>query len=429
MVSEIEQLNDRLRRGALALFDSLSSVGRNAIYPRDIPFQAEQARGARLNATIGQMTDGHGSILQVPALVAPLGSMADEELNLGLSYSPIGGLPELRDHWCRWQRPAGEPRRSLPLVTCGLTHGLALCADLFGGPGRRVLVPRPGWGNYRQVFGLRTGAEMIEVSSYREGRWQPEAMARAVSQLDGEDPVVLLLNLPSNPGGYMPTREQRQLLIESLLGEAESRPMVVLCDDAYSGLVHDQDVPSRSLFWDLCGAHENVVAVRLAGSTKELSFFGGRVGFLTFDVDPGAEAAQALESKLMCLVRAGIGSPPALSQVVLLHALQSASIDAEVEQLRQRMKRRHRALSQALTGIEERSGGRLRALPCNAGVFALLELTDGSSAEALRVRLLEEQSTGVVAIADRYVRLAFCSVASESLAEVVERVERALSPE
>ena len=173
------------------------------------------------------------------------------------------------------------------MVTAGLSHGLSLLADLFGGEGKAVAVPQPFWGNYRQAFATRTGSRLLTAPAYVDGRYNPRAIADALAGLPPGEPAVGILNLPSNPGGYSPDREERRATVESLLAEADRRPLVVICDDAYAGLVFEPEIPRESLFWELAGAHPNLAAVKVDGATKEFSFFGGRVGFLTFAVDAG----------------------------------------------------------------------------------------------------------------------------------------------
>ena len=283
----LEQQNRALRDDQPALWAALSETARRAIYPADIPFQAAQARSADYNATIGQITDGHGRVLQLPSVERLLGGLSAEERNTALLYSPIGGLDPLREAWRDRERrlsgrdPATLPETSLPLVTAGLTHALALAADLFGGADRAVLIPDPCWGNYNQVFGLRTGARMLSYPFYRDGRYRPDGVLEAARDLAPEEPVTVILNFPSNPGGYMPTADERAALVDALLELCEMRSVVVLCDDAYAGLVFDDAVPAESIFWDLLGRDERLIPVRGSGATKEFLLFGGRVGFLT----------------------------------------------------------------------------------------------------------------------------------------------------
>ena len=60
--------NEAIAAACPALFELLSPLGRRAFFPPDIPFQAAQARGKTYNGTIGQITDGYGQAVPVPAL-------------------------------------------------------------------------------------------------------------------------------------------------------------------------------------------------------------------------------------------------------------------------------------------------------------------------------------------------------------------------
>ncbi len=422
-----QQTTAAIRDASPALAAALSPLGRRVAYPPGIPFQAAEARGAELNATIGQITDGRGSAVPLPPMAAALGGLAPEDRNRAFLYSPVEGLPELRQRWREWQRRGGATTpSSLPLVTVGLTHGLSLAADLFAGEGRAVAVPAPFWGNYRQTFEARTGARLLAAPAYRDGRFNPEALAEALAGLPAGEPAVAIVNVPSNPGGYSPTVDERAELRDSLLGVARRRPLVVLCDDAYAGLVYEVGIPPESMFWELAGLDPNLVPVKIDGGTKEFSFFGGRVGFLTFPFEPESEAAAALESKVKCLVRATVGSPVAASQAVLLQALRDGGAAAHVEAVRALLAGRYRALKGALAGADREL---FTPLPFNSGCFALLELSErlGTSAEAARKRLLAEESTGLVSVGERFLRIAFCSVDETALPELVRRIERGLA--
>lgn len=366
-----------------------------------------------------------------PAAGAPPGVAAaldlpPEDLALALAPSPVNGLAELRRRWRLWQRrsaPPGVPS-TLPVTTVGLAHGLSLLADLFGGEGKAVATPSPFWGNYRQAFATRTGARMLTAPAYVDGHYDPRALARALASLPDGEPAVAILNLPSNPGGYSPTVPERAELVASLVEVAERRPLVVLCDDAYAGLVFEEGVPAASPFWELAGAHPNLAPVKIDGGTKEFSFFGGRVGFVTFALDPGSEAAGAIEGKVRALVRATVGAPAAASQVVLLRALRSAWIEREVEAVRLLLAGRYRALDGALAAADP---ALLAVQPFNSGCFALVELPEGLDAHAVRKHLLSHHSTGLISIEPRYLRIAHCSVDAAALPELVRRLEHGVS--
>jgi aspartate/methionine/tyrosine aminotransferase len=420
--------NEAIAAACPPLFELLSPLGRRAFFPPDIPFQAAQARGKTYNGTIGQITDGYGQAVPVPALAAALDGLPSQARNRALLYSPVEGIPEVRRAWRAWQRRnlRDELPSTLPQVVAGLTHGLSVAADLFGGEGRPVVIPAPFWGNYRQTFGVRTGARIVPAPAYRDRRFDPSALGAALDELPEGEPAVALVNFPSNPGGYSPTLVERRALIGSLAAAAERRSLLVLCDDAYAGLVFEEEVPRGSLFWDLIGLHPNLVPLKVDGATKEFSFFGGRVGFVTFPFPPDSEIAAALESKLKGLVRGVMGSPVATSQMLLLAALEAPDAEAQVESVRLLLGERYRALQAALARVDPRL---LRPLPFNSGCFALVELAEelGVAAEEARLHLLEHHDTGLVSVQPRFLRVAFCSVAADAIPEMVGRMERGVA--
>jgi aspartate/methionine/tyrosine aminotransferase len=396
-------INAPLERDAPALFQALSALGRRVFFSPDVPVRA--------------------AALRLPGVVSAF-QLCGQDLDQALLESPPEGLPEVRRRWREWQRrlaPAGSPS-SLPLVTSGLSHGLSLAADLFGVEGRAVAIPQPFWGNYRQAFATRMGARVLTAPAYVDGRYNPRAIPDALAGVPAGEPAVGILNIPSNPGGYTPDRAERRATVEALLEEADRRPLVVVCDDAYAGLVYEPDVPRESLFWDLAGTHPSLVPLKVDGATKEFSFFGGRVGFLTFAVEPDSEAARSLESKVKALLRSTLGSPAAASQVILLQALRQEGIGREIEAVRLLLEGRYRALKGALARTDP---ARVTVLPFNSGCFALVELPErlGLDSEAVRKHLLARHDTGLISIAPRYLRIAHCSVDAEALPELVRRLE------
>jgi aspartate/methionine/tyrosine aminotransferase len=425
----LTQVNQALAEESPALARCLSGLGRRVFLPRGIPVQAQEARGKTYNGTIGLVTDGHGGAVPLPSMAAALAPLPAADRTPAFLYSPVTGIPELRQRWRGWQRHTlptalAEVPSSLPVVTCGLSHSLSILADLFGGEDRTVIIPGPYWGNYNHVFTTRTGARVLAADAYRNRRFNPLAFEEAVAQdslLGPEDPILAVVNWPSNPGGYSPTDEERSLLRDSLHRLADRRPVIAVCDDAYAGLVYETHISRRSLFWDLIGLHEQLIPIKVDGATKEFSFFGGRVGFLTFPFAAESAAAKALESKVGGLTRSTVGSPVASSQMILLQALRREDVATEVESIRLLLEGRYRQLKPAL---EAADGDLLEALPFNSGCFALVRLvSDDITAEDVRLHLLAEHDTGLCSVGDRFVRIAHCSVAAEMLPELVRRLE------
>jgi hypothetical protein len=94
--AEAQERNDRLQALNPTLFEALSPLGKRAFFPKGIPFQANQSKGCRINATIGQITDGAGNPFPLAPLAEKLSSLNPKDAFL---YSPVGGREPARKAW------------------------------------------------------------------------------------------------------------------------------------------------------------------------------------------------------------------------------------------------------------------------------------------------------------------------------------------
>lgn len=422
-MSEADRLNAILEARAPGLAACLSPLGRQAAFPKGIPFQAGQAKSARLNATIGQVTDGAGSPLPLPTMAAAAGDLDAKTCFL---YSPQPGHTEVRELWQALQlRRAGrtEAKSTLPFATHGLSHGLSLVADLFVDADTTVVLPAPSWGNYRLLFGMRTGAHFVDYPFYDGERFHLEAFGAALDSVEGKGLVVL--NFPANPTGYSPTPDEADAIVARVA--AHPHPLVIVVDDAYQGVVHEDGYLDHSLYWRMIDAADPArhVVLKVDGATKELMFFPSRIGFLTAAIDD-EEAEAAWTSKVNGLVRGTVGSPPGPSQALMLSALRDldgylAEYGARVGEI----SARYRALKGALDALDN---PRLSPWPFNSAYFALVGVDPSIDVEALRVKLLAERSCGVIAIgAINAIRLAYCSTAADDLPEIVRHIDEVVA--
>ena len=421
MMSKAERLNRLLEENHPAAAACLSPLGRAAAFPQGIPAQAREARDCQYRATIGQITDGRGNPLPLPSMAALLPNLDPKGAFL---YAPQGGIPELRTAWRdRMTRELPSAEISNPLVTLALTHGLSLVADLFADRDTEVVVPNPSWGNYKAIFRMRREANLVRWQYFdATGRLNVPAFQDALAQVETKGVVVL--NFPGNPTGYTPTAEEAREMVD-VLAAHRGAPLVVVCDDAYQGLYHQENVHRRSLFWDLLENPnpDRILPVKIDGATKEFAFFGGRVGFLTFGANEAT--GETLNDKAIAISRATVSAMPGPSQQVLLAALEHPDLEPQLEALRTEMTSRYQILHQALSRLV---GTPLTPYPFNSGCFALLDVGAGLDAGHLRKRLLNEQSVGLVCIADvNALRIAYCSMAPEDIIPMVERLVSAVT--
>jgi aspartate/methionine/tyrosine aminotransferase len=322
------EANDFLSAAAPAVWAALSPLGRRALQPASfLPLQTAEARGKAFNATIGQITDGHGTAVPLPAMAAALAGLDDAERSRAFLYAPVEGVAELRRAWRTWQRrglsaaPASpaSPASSLPMVTAGTAQARSLAAELFAGEGTRVVLPHPRREEDHELFSVRLGAHAVPLDCTSGGHFDPAAIARHLAELPLGEPAVVLLEFPRGETGYTPVVRERASFCSAMAREAEHRPLVVIVDDTWEGL----GTPSASFFWSLAGRHPNLIPLKVDGADGQLGFPGGRVGFLTFPCEPESDLARSLESKAKMLLRAQVGSPPAMTQMILWRALRA----------------------------------------------------------------------------------------------------------
>lgn len=419
-MDDADRLNAVLRREHPATERMLSPLGRRLAFPRGIPFQADEARGSRIDATIGQLTDGEGSPIPLPALLASVDGLDPAATFL---YAPIDGPRPLREAWgARERRLAGGPAfaTSLPFLSHGLTHSLSIVSSLFADPDTDIIVPAPAWENYDLIFEMYAGARIVRYAVTTEGRFDISGLARALAQIRTKGIVVL--NFPSNPAGWMPTAADVAQIVEVLT--QHPGPLVVVTDDAYQDWVYESDRHPRSLFWDIAAKAdpERLLVLKSDGATKELVFFASRVGFLTHTVTGTGETA--LLSKLKTVVRGTVGCASGPAMAMVQRALLDPNLEHDIAERRALLADRYQVLKSALGSLDP---SKVTIHPFNSAFFVFLELVPGIDAEAVRQRLLRESSVGAIAFrAENAIRLAYCSIHRDRLPDLVDALVHAI---
>ena len=232
-------------------------------------------------------------------------------------------------------------------MTCALTHAISCAGYLFLDAGDEVIIPDLYWDNYELVFENARGAKIKTFNTFKNGGFDTEALKAALAESKSNKKVVLL-NFPNNPTGYTAT-EVEAVEIAKILTEcaAAGNKVVALLDDAYFGLVYEEGVTKESLFVKLVDAHENLLAVKLDGPTKEDYVWGFRVGFMSFGFKGATEAQlKALEDKAAGTVRGNISNAPSISQKILLAAYQSAEYAQQKAEKYATLKKRYDIIKQ-----------------------------------------------------------------------------------
>jgi aspartate/methionine/tyrosine aminotransferase len=407
------ELNRQLEEAAPEVLEMLSGLGRRLYFPKGILTQSAEAkqRGHTANATIGIATEAGGPMV-LPSVTRHLQGVGAAD---AFPYAPPAGRMGLRERWQEKmlaENPSLAGKRiGLPITTSAITHGLQLVGELFVDPGDCLLLPDKLWGNYRLLFGVRLGAEIATFPLYAGAGIDIAAFETALTDRAADhEKLIVLLNFPNNPTGYMPTREEGEALVRALVARAEKGSKVVaVIDDAYFGLFYHLGGESmtESLFASLANAHPNLMAVRLDGATKELFVWGLRCGFLTFGpgrVDSADAVCAALDAKVRGAIRSGISSSCHLSQTLVETALASSSIADERKEKRETLRARAEKVFEVVN--EPRFSESWKVYPFNSGYFMCVEVI-GADAEEVRVKMLDDHGMGVIATSPSDIRVAF----------------------
>ena len=339
-----KELNDTLSGSVVDAL--MSDLGKRLYFPNGIISQGgEAATDAHFaNGTIG-MAVANGSPIELDSYKKNMPNFNSRET---VAYAKTAGHPDLRKLWKEKiieKNPSLKNKNfSLPILVPGLTAVLSYVADLFVDVEKPLLAPNPCWDNYELIAAARRGAEFHMFQCFDENGFSLSSLEKAMKEEAKKyGSIRVILNFPQNPSGYSPTVSEAKELVRIVKDVADSGAKVlVLCDDAYFGLNYEDDIESQSLFAYLADLHENVLAIKADGPTKEDFAWGFRAGFVTF-ASKGLSDEQytALTTKFMSAIRSSVSCSSTPAQTLVMKALNDEAHNAQKLELRKMLKRRY----------------------------------------------------------------------------------------
>jgi len=432
--------------------DLLSPWGKRMHLPAGIFHWSGRAKAeADINATIGTakgkadaIYGSGGDKKMTMALPSMRKSVPDLDPEKIFPYAPDRGLPDFCAGWRSWiLRKAGEHAAALdPVlgqcqVTPGITGGLHNCLKMFVAPGEPVVVPDKRWENYDNIIDINAGAETVEFKFFDGDRMNVKGMCDAIRSVwRHQDRAVLLLNFPNNPTGYCPPRDEADEIKESLyeLTASGKKWLTVIFDDAYEGYVYEESAVKGSLFYEML-PQKGLLTIKLDGISKEMLWYGGRVGAITMAypkewVDAVGKEALDKEwgNKFAGISRSTYSNCSMVAQSVAALALQN--LDAILEERKNCigiLAERYRVFVEEAKKIDE---SRLFCNPFQGGFFNFFDIVpkDGAAAEDLADHLLKKYRTGTIPVhfgTVNGIRVAFCSVEAEDIPRLCENLNNA----
>ena len=236
-------------------------------------------------------------------------------------YVANAGVRELRESIARkvsvrngWPVTADDV-----VVTAGGVQALHLSLLALLEPGDGVLIPDPGWPNFRMIATVLNG--VVQPYRLRAGeQFQPclediEAAATASTK-------ALILNSPSNPLGSVASAARTV----DILGWARQRGIWVISDECYDEIVFDDGFVSAGAL----GSPENLISCYSFSKTYAMT--GWRVGYAVA-VD---KAVRSCLAKLQEPVVSCVNAPAQAAAVAALDGAQDVVAEMRAAYLARR---------------------------------------------------------------------------------------------
>ena len=402
----------------------LSKAGKRMYFPYGgILGQSGEAKGCEINATIGMAFEEDGS----PLVMKCFGDNLKLDKKAFL-YAGSFGLPKLREQWKEMEFKKNPSLKGVkfsnPVVTNALTHGIRIVAELFADTADELVCPDLFWDNYELIFQDAVGCKVRHFNTFKKSAFDAEAMKKAL--LAPGQKKILILNFPNNPTGYTATIEDAKKIVAAVKAAAKAgKKIVIVCDDAYFGLVYEKGIHGESLFAEFATLDKNVLAVKLDGTTKEDYVWGLRVGFISFAFKGATdEQLKALEAKAAGNVRSCISNSSSIGQHLAIAAFADKGYAKQKKEKYAVLKARYLEIRKILKTHPEYAKN-FEAMPFNSGYFMCVKPI-GVDAEKVRKQLIAKYSTGTVVLSG-LIRLAFSTIPKAKLAKLFANVNAAIS--
>lgn len=314
------------------------------------------------------------------------------------TYTPLWGIPELRDMITDYESDKIQLTRENVMVTTGGTGALYCTLNTFLHPGDTVLMNDPAWPPYHMITAGTPGTyEQIPYLN-EDGTINTAGLEDAID----DTTQAIILNTPENPTGHVYTEEQ----VKALCDIAVDHDLIVIADEVYDKLVYD-DTPHYSPMEYVPGR-----TVLVNSLSKTFGMTGYRVGW-------AATPDEDLLENLGKMNRATTACPNYLSQQAALTALQEAQgyADTLVNEYRERRNYVEERLD-ALGWDYDTPQGTIYAFP-----------DTGRDSWTFARTLLNEAGVAVVpgephgTASDTNIRLCFGSANMDQLEEGFDRIE------
>jgi len=327
-------------------------------------------------------------------------------------YTPASGIPELRAAIAKKLETENglKYKPEQIVVNIGGKHSVYEAMQAVLDPGDEVLLPAPYWVTYPEAAGLAGATvKVLETDKSNSYKITPAQLKKAI----GPKSAMLILNSPSNPGGFTYTPDELRALAKVL----EGTNVAVMSDEIYEKLIYGD-----TKFISFAALSEDAFnrTLTLNGLSKTYSMTGWRLGYTAGPVDV-LKAMARLQDHMT-------SNPVTFAQYAAIAAMGPQSAEA-IEKMRIEFEKRARYMTdrlRAMKGVEctEPTG----AFYCFPDVSAHYGRTFGglkiTGSMDFAKALLEQANVAVVPGlpfgCDKNIRLSFAT----SMAQITKGLDR-----
>ena len=334
---------------------------------------------------------------------------AAEALRAGQTfYTHTRGIPSLRQALADYlsglyRRPVATDRVSV--TTAGM-NAIMLVMQLVLEAGDNAVMVTPLWPNASAAVHIM-GAEPREVTLERvEGRWRLD-LDRLFAAADARTRL-LFINSPSNPTGWMMSREKQKAVLEF----CRRRNIWLLADEVYDRIVYHGTAASS--FLEIAEPDDPLFVAN--SFSKSWAMTGWRIGWLV--------APPALGDLIGELIQHNVSGVATFLQPAAIVALKEG--EPFIAEFVERCRRGRDIVANHLAALS-----RVRFIPPEAAFYAFFEVDGMSDSLAMAKRLVREAEVGVAPGAafgkggEGFLRLCFAQ-APELLERAMARLKKVL---
>ena len=205
-------------------------------------------------------------------------------------YTPNAGIEPLRRALADKIRRANgydvDPRQII--VSAGAVEAIYASLVTLLSPGEEILLPDPGWPNFRMMADLLSaGVGFYPLRPENGFLPDPQDIKKRIT----ERTRVLLVNFPSNPLGSVPSMS----LVQELYAVASVHNLWIVSDECYDQILFTESCPSPSLV-DTEGR-----VISTYSFSKTYAMTGWRVGYAAVPTTLADTLAKVQEPLVSCV--------------------------------------------------------------------------------------------------------------------------------